>query len=82
VITKLGHTHGLTLLIGPVSLAIVLVLKRVAPLVPGSLAAIAFGVQSAWFGAVRPAAARTTPEAGSPHMGEARSPGRRQTSGS
>jgi sulfate permease, SulP family len=44
VITKLGDTHALTLLIGLVSLAIVLGLRRIAPAMPGSLVAVAFGV--------------------------------------
>ncbi len=44
VIAHLGHTHGLTLLIGALSLAIVFGLRRFAPAVPGSLAAVAFGV--------------------------------------
>ena len=41
---ELGGTHGATLAIGVVSLAIVLGLRRFAPVVPGSLAAVAFGV--------------------------------------
>jgi high affinity sulfate transporter 1 len=44
VITKLGHTHVLTLVIGVASLAIVLGLRRFAPTVPGSLVAVLFGV--------------------------------------
>jgi MFS superfamily sulfate permease-like transporter len=44
LVTKLGHTHGLTLLIGMLSLAIVVVLKRFAPVIPGSLVAVVFGV--------------------------------------
>ena len=44
VVSNLGSTQGLTLLIGVVSLVIVLGLKRVAPGVPGSLVAVAVGV--------------------------------------
>ena len=44
LITKLPDTSGLTLLVGLVSLAIVLGLRRVAPVVPASLVAVAFGV--------------------------------------
>jgi SulP family sulfate permease len=44
VITHLGDTHGLTLLVGASSLALVLGLRRFAPIVPGSLAAVIFGV--------------------------------------
>jgi high affinity sulfate transporter 1 len=44
VITNLGDTHVLTLVIGLASLAIVLGLKRFAPAVPASLVAVAFGV--------------------------------------
>jgi sulfate permease, SulP family len=41
---ELGATSALTLLIGVVSLALVIVLKRVAPTVPGSLLAVALGI--------------------------------------
>jgi high affinity sulfate transporter 1 len=44
LITKLGDTQVATLAIGLVSLAIVLGLRRFAPVVPGSLVAVAFGV--------------------------------------
>ena len=44
LITKLGDTHVLTLVIGLASLAIVFGLRRAAPGVPGSLVAVAFGV--------------------------------------
>jgi SulP family sulfate permease len=44
VITNLGDTHGLTLLVGASSLAVVLGLRRFAPLVPGSLVAVILGV--------------------------------------
>jgi sulfate permease, SulP family len=40
----LGDTNGWTLLVGLVSLAIVVVLKRLAPVVPGSLVAVVFGI--------------------------------------
>ena len=43
-VTGLGETNGWTLLVGLVSLAIVVVLKRVAPVVPGSLVAVLFGI--------------------------------------
>ena len=42
--TGLGGTNGWTLLVGLASLVIVVVLKRVAPVVPGSLVAVAFGI--------------------------------------
>ena len=44
LITKLGDTSGTTLLVGVLSLVFVLGLKRVAPVVPASLAAVALGV--------------------------------------
>ena len=44
VITELGDTHGRTVLVGASSLALVLGLRRFAPVVPGSLAAVIFGV--------------------------------------
>lgn len=44
VITELGDVHGLTLLIGVGSLAVVLGLRRVAPAIPASLVAVALGV--------------------------------------
>ena len=44
VITHLGDTDGLTLLVGASSLVLVLGLRRFAPTIPGSLAAVIFGV--------------------------------------
>jgi sulfate permease, SulP family len=44
LIADLGSTSGLTLLVGAGSLALVLGLRRVAPVVPGSLVAVAVGV--------------------------------------
>jgi SulP family sulfate permease len=44
VITHLGETQGLTLLVGALSLVIILVLRRVAPVVPGSLVAVLVGI--------------------------------------
>jgi sulfate permease, SulP family len=44
VITHLGDTHVLTLVIGLLSLAVVLGLRRVAPAVPGSLVAVLGGI--------------------------------------
>jgi MFS superfamily sulfate permease-like transporter len=44
VITHLGQTDGLTLLIGAASLILVLALKRWLPLVPGSLVAVLLGI--------------------------------------
>jgi high affinity sulfate transporter 1 len=41
---NLGDTHARTLVVGIVSLVLVLALRRVAPVVPGSLVAVAFGV--------------------------------------
>ena len=43
VITHLGDTQGLTLLVGGLSLAVVLAVKRWAPLVPGSLLVVLLG---------------------------------------
>jgi len=43
VITQLGDTQGLTLLVGGSSLALVLAVKRWLPLVPGSLLAVLLG---------------------------------------
>jgi len=43
-ITDLGGTSGTTLAVGGGSLALVLVLRRVAPVVPGSLVAVALGI--------------------------------------
>jgi sulfate permease, SulP family len=44
VVTDLGDTHVRTLVVGVASLAIVLGLRRLAPTVPGSLVAVAFGI--------------------------------------
>jgi sulfate permease, SulP family len=44
LITKLDQASAVTLLVGLVSLALVLGLKRLAPVIPGSLIAVAFGV--------------------------------------
>jgi sulfate permease, SulP family len=41
---QLDQTSGLTLLLGLVSLALILGLRRVAPMVPGSLVAVVFGI--------------------------------------
>src|SRR6201999_4295401 len=41
---KLGDTHGATLAVGLGSLAVVLGLRRIAPVVPGSLVAVFLGV--------------------------------------
>lgn len=41
---QLGSTQSLTLLVGAASLALVLVLKRVAPVVPASLAVVALAI--------------------------------------
>lgn len=43
-VTGLGETNGWTLLVGLVSLSLVVGLKRVAPVVPGSLVAVLFGI--------------------------------------
>jgi SulP family sulfate permease len=48
LLTSLGGTHGLTLLVGLASLALVLGLRRLAPVVPGSLAAVLFGILAVW----------------------------------
>jgi SulP family sulfate permease len=44
VLRRLGDVHGLTLIVGLASLAVVLALRRMAPRVPGSLVAVALGV--------------------------------------
>ena len=44
LIGNLGGTSGLTLLVGLASLALVLALRRLAPVVPGSLIAVALGI--------------------------------------
>src|SRR5688572_1875306 len=44
VIRHLGDTHGRTLAVGALSLAVVVGLRRFLPLVPGSLVAVALGV--------------------------------------
>lgn len=44
LIGNLGGTSGFTVLLGAGSLALILVLKRVAPRVPGSLIAVALGI--------------------------------------
>jgi sulfate permease, SulP family len=47
-VTGLGDTHWLTLALGLVSLALVLGLRRLAPVVPGSLIAVLFGIVVVW----------------------------------
>jgi sulfate permease, SulP family len=44
VVAGLGDVHGLTLLVGAISLALVLGLRRTVPAVPGSLVAVAAGI--------------------------------------
>ena len=44
LIGKLGETEGLTLLIGVSAFLLVIVLKRVAPVLPGSLLVVALGI--------------------------------------
>lgn len=44
VLTSLGDAHGWTTLVAATCLAVVLVLKAVAPRVPGSLVAVALGI--------------------------------------
>jgi high affinity sulfate transporter 1 len=44
IIGKLGDAHGLTVLVGVLSLAVVLGLRRIAPAIPASLVAVALGV--------------------------------------
>jgi high affinity sulfate transporter 1 len=46
VIRHLGDTHGRTLVVGVLSLAVVLALRRWLPVVPGSLVAVILGVVS------------------------------------
>jgi sulfate permease, SulP family len=48
LLTHLGDTHGPTLALGLVSLALVLGLRRLAPMVPGSLVAVLFGIVVVW----------------------------------
>ncbi len=44
VIAHLGDTQGTTLLVGALSLAVILALRRLAPVVPGSLVAVLLGI--------------------------------------
>jgi sulfate permease, SulP family len=44
VITHLGDTHGLTLLVGAASLALIVLLRRFTPAIPGSLVAVFLGI--------------------------------------
>ena len=44
LVTHLGDTQGLTLLVGTVSLALIVGLRRLAPGIPGSLVAVALGI--------------------------------------
>ena len=44
LVTHLPDTQGVTLLVGTISLALILGLRRVAPRVPGSLVAVAAGI--------------------------------------
>ncbi len=44
VVVHLGDTQGTTLLVGVLSLAVILALRRLAPVVPGSLVAVLFGI--------------------------------------
>jgi len=44
VITHLGDTHGLTLIVGALSLAVIFGLRHFAPAVPGSLVAVLLGI--------------------------------------
>jgi SulP family sulfate permease len=46
VIVHLGDTQGTTLLVGIFSLAIILALRRLAPVVPGSLVAVLLGISA------------------------------------
>ncbi|WP_280348391.1 SulP family inorganic anion transporter [Nocardia neocaledoniensis] len=48
VLGELGETHWRTLLIGLVSLAVVLGVRRWLPLVPGSLLAVLLGILAVW----------------------------------
>lgn len=48
VLGELGETHWRTLLIGLVSLAVVLGVRRWLPLVPGSLLAVLLGIVAVW----------------------------------
>jgi sulfate permease, SulP family len=51
--TKIGATNGWVLLVGFASLAVVLVLKRVAPVVPDPLVAVALGILAVWASGLR-----------------------------
>jgi sulfate permease, SulP family len=44
VIVHLGDTQGITLLVGVLSLAVIVALRRLAPVVPGSLVAVLLGI--------------------------------------
>jgi len=73
LITHLGDTQGLTLLVGTVSLALIVGLRHVAPAVPGSLVAVAgaiaavkaFGLDVPTIGSIRSG----LPSLGTPDIG-------------
>src|SRR3954468_20479037 len=44
IVTHLGDTHAVTLLVGIASLAVIVGLRRSAPGIPGSLVAVALGI--------------------------------------
>src|SRR3954463_15561743 len=44
LVRQLGHTDGTTILVGGLSLAVIVGLRRFAPAVPGSLVAVALGI--------------------------------------
>ena len=44
ILGELGDVHGLTLLVGAVALVLILALRRVLPVIPGSLLAVLLGI--------------------------------------
>ena len=48
MLADLGQTSATTLLVGLASLALVLGLRRLAPMVPGSLVAVLAGIAAVW----------------------------------
>ena len=58
VITNLGDTQGLTLLVGALSLAMIFGLRRFAPAIPGSLAVVLLGDRRRQVAPPRPSRSR------------------------
>ena len=73
LVTHLGDTQGLTLLVGALSLALIIGLRRLAPAIPGSLVAVALGIAAVKaFGLDVPTVGSISsglPSLGLPHIG-------------